>query len=124
LVRASGIDSKWPYEHEHIIWITAFVLLGCFDQLNLPALAGIVLVTRRAQLLESVYAFAKEVKTPNFFHAEDMIDLFQQRDGSVRFPTLEEETADRLQFRAQIQKEIRKSKSAFSGKGKGKEAKE
>lgn len=121
-VRASGIDSKRPYEHEHIIWITALVLLGCLDQLNLPALVGIVLLTRRAQLLVSACAFAKEVKTPNFFHAEIIIDLFQQRDGSVRLPTLEVDTVYRRQIRAQIQKEVCTSKSAFSGNVHGLEA--
>jgi hypothetical protein len=58
------------------------------------------------------------------YDAEDGIDLFQQHDGSVRLPALDEETAYRRQIRAQTQKEICHSKSAFSGIVKGKEAKE
>jgi hypothetical protein len=38
-VRASGIDYKRPYEHDHVIWIIALVLLGRLVHLNLPAVA-------------------------------------------------------------------------------------
>ena len=118
--RASKVEANKPQIHEHFLLMLVLEMLGCVDQLNLGALLGVEILMRRAQLIESAFELAGKGGAPDFFHADDMMGLFDKSSGVVIAPTLEKATAERLKARAEIAKEIRKAKTP-GGKGKGKE---
>ena len=91
--------------------------LGCYDQCNLPQLLGVEILCRRAQLIESAFELSKDGKTPDFFHAEDMMGLSNQQSGAVVSSSLERATAERLKARAEIAKEVRKARANTQPKG-------
>ena len=78
----------------------------------MPSLIGVELLMRRLQLIESTYEISKEGKSPDFFHAEEMMGTLQRPSGAVIAGTLEREAGQRLQQRAEIEKQLKKAKEA------------
>ena len=103
------------HAHEHFTLSTVLELMCCFDQLNAPSLLSAELIGRRIQLIESAYEHSKDGRTPDFYHAEEMIGTSERASGAIIAPTLEKETAERLKDRAEIQKQLRKSKESLQG---------
>ena len=68
---------------------------------------------RRLQLIESAYEQSKDGRTPDFYHAEEMIGTSERASGAVISSSLERETAERLKDRAEITKQLRKSKESL-----------
>ena len=125
-LKAANVPATRPHAHEHYTLCAALELLCCFDQLNCPALLGVELLGRRLQLIESAYEVSKDGKTPDFFHAEDLMGMHNRASGAVISSTLESETSERLKARAEITKQLTKAKASFRDpkKGAGKGAKE
>ena len=110
--KASNINIR--HAHEHFTLATTLELMCCFDQLNAPSLLSAELLGRRMQLIESAYEHSRDGKTPDFYHAEEMIGTSERASGAIIAPSLERETAERLKDRAEIQKQLRKSKEALT----------
>ena len=68
-------------------------------------------------MIESAYEQSGDGRTPDFYHAEQMLGTAERASGAVIASTLEKETAERLRSRAEISKELRKSKESLSGGG-------
>ena len=111
-VRQSGVGSR-PHAHEHYTLAASLELLASIDQVNAPSLVGAELLGRRMQLIESAYEQSRDGKTPDFFHAEEMLGAPERPSGAVISSTLEKETADRLKEKAEIYKQIRKAKEGL-----------
>ena len=69
-----------PHAHEHYVIMLTLEYLGCFDQVNLPALLGAEILARRAQLIESAYEASSEA--PRFEGAEHFMG-YKDTDNGV-----------------------------------------
>ena len=67
---------------------------------------------RRLQLIESAQEPSLDGKSPDVYHAEDVMGNSERPSGAVVAPTLEAEAASRLMACAQIAKELRKAESS------------
>ena len=111
-VRTSHAQGKRPHLHEHYTLCAAIELLTCFDQVHMPCLIGAELLMRRLQLIESAYEISRDGKSPDFFHAEEMMGTLRRPSGAVIANTLEQEAGERLKQRAEIEKQLKKAKEA------------
>jgi len=89
--------------HEHELLALAFELGGCYDQLDISALASFEVLARRMQLIE-------ESKTAGGSTAYEGAKHFMgyQRPGTLVAPELQKHVASKLQEEVSVMKERRK----------------
>ena len=66
------------------------------------------------QLIESAYEQSRDGRTPDFYHAEQMLGASERASGAAISATLERETAERLKDKAEITKQLRKAKESLN----------
>ena len=99
------------YEHHVLSMVLQYAIE--IDRLNAKNSVALELVVRRLQLIESAYEVSKDGKSPDFFHAEEMMGTLQRPSGAVISGTLEKESGERLSQRAEIEKQLKKAKEAM-----------
>ena len=89
--------------HEHELLCMTLEISGCYDQLDLSALAGMKLVSRRLQLIEESKAAggAAAYEGANFF-------VGYRRTGALYAPELGRHVAHKLQEEVSVTRERRK----------------
>ena len=104
-IRKSGVRSSDRSVHEHASLCRALNYLACYDQLNIPSLAGAECLNRRRSLIEMAHQGRPEA--PSYECAEDVLGIKESADGSVIDPGLGQHAAKRQSAKAEILKQTR-----------------
>ena len=104
-LRKSGVRSSDRSVHEHAALCRALNYLACYDQLNIPALAGAECLNRRRSLIEMAHQGRPEA--PSYECVDDVLGYKEAADGSVIDPSLVQHAAKRQAAKAEILKQTR-----------------
>lgn len=118
--RKSGININNRAVHEHKALSLAFHYLQCYDQLNLPNLAGVETLVKRRSLIE--LAHKGHPDAPTYEGSEYYTGVRDSGDGSIIDPAAVKFTANKLSANAEIAKQSRKAREErdlVAGKGGG-----
>ena len=117
----SGVRHTDRSVHEHLALCRALHLLMCYDQVNLPNLAGCEAMNRRRTLIEKAHSGHPE--SPNYEGAEDYLGATETVDGTMADPALEAYVAGRQANKAQVHRQARlmREERESAGKAAGKQ---
>ena len=118
--RRSGVPRSSRAVHEHKCLSRALHFLCCYDQLNLPNLAGAEVLVKRRALIESAHKGSPE--SPMWDGADEFMGIDDAPDGSIIDPAAEAYRSQRLGQRTEIMKQMRLSRNELGPRrwqGKG-----
>ena len=91
--------------HEHASICRALQWLTCYDQVNLPALAGAEALNRRRALIE--FAHHGRPDAPSYEGAEDILGVRESSDGAMIDPALTSFAVKQAASKAEVLKQQR-----------------
>jgi hypothetical protein len=122
-LKKSGVRINDRSVHEHQVLCRALNLFACYDQLNLPALAGIEALNRRRTVIE--FAHSGRPDAPSYEGAEEFMGVKESADGTVVDPALTMFVAKKQSAKAEIMKQSRlaREEKAAANRGKNQDGK-
>ncbi|CAE6955819.1 unnamed protein product [Symbiodinium sp. CCMP2592] len=104
-IKKSGVRSTDRSVHEHASICRALQWLTCYDQVNLPALAGAEALNRRRALIE--FAHHGRPDAPSYEGAEDILGVRESSDGAMIDPALTSFAVKQAASKAEVLKQQR-----------------
>ncbi len=107
-VSKSGVSKRDRSVNEHSVLRQALHWLGTYDQLNLPNIAGAEALDLRRQLIEKAHEASPDV--PSYEGADDFLGFQENPTGALIDPRRVAFWASRMQAKAKVLEQARKSR--------------